>query len=119
MDLHLSDDMYESFVQYQKCIMGRFDTMVEGYGFRVIDASRSIEEVFNDLKGQMSEVLQADREAASDPIARLKPARNGRSTREVPHHGRQENYPLYASGGRRIVARSGCGEINVEPRTRR
>jgi hypothetical protein len=99
MDLHLGDDMYESFVEYQKRIMGWFDTMVEDYGFRAIDASRSIDEVFSSLKSQLSEVLNANREAASDPIARLKPARNGRSRREVLHHGRQENNPLYVSCG--------------------
>ncbi len=70
MDLHLGDDMYESFVEYQKRIMGRFDKMVEDYGFRVIDASRSVEEIFTGLKNQMPEVLNTGREAPSDPIAR-------------------------------------------------
>jgi dTMP kinase len=91
MDLHLGDDMYESFVEYQKRIMGRFDKMVEDYGFRVIDASRSIDEIFTDLKGQMSQVLSAEREAASDPIARLKPARNGRATLEIPRNESPES----------------------------
>jgi thymidylate kinase len=49
--------LYESFVQYQNRIMAQFDQMVEGYGFRVIDASPPIEAVFADLKGQMSDVL--------------------------------------------------------------
>jgi dTMP kinase len=91
MDLHLGDDRYESFMEYQKRIMGRFDKMIEDYGFRVIDASRSIDEIFADLKGQMSEVLNADREAASDPIARLKRSRNGRSTPEIPRNDSRES----------------------------
>jgi len=53
MDLHLGDDMYDSFVEYQNRIGGQFDKMVEDYGFKVIDASRSIDEVFSDLKGQI------------------------------------------------------------------
>jgi hypothetical protein len=97
MDLHLGDDMYESFVEYQKRIMGRFDKMVEDYGFRVIDASRSIDEIFTDLKGQMSQVLSANHEAASDSIARLKPARNGRATLEIPRNERRESNLHYVS----------------------
>jgi len=77
--------------------MCRFDKMVEDYGFRVIDASRSIEEVFYDIKGQMSEVLHSEREAVSSPIARLKPALNGRSTQEVPHQESRESNLRYAS----------------------
>ena len=90
MDLHLGDDMYESFVEYQKRIMGRFDKMVEDYGFRVIDASRSIEEIFTDLKDQMSEVLNIGREASSDPITGMKPSRNGRATQEIARNERRE-----------------------------
>jgi dTMP kinase len=100
MDLHLGDDMYESFVEYQKRIMGRFDKMVEDYGFRVIDASRSIEEIFTDLKDQMSEVLNIGREALSDPITRMKPSRNGRSTQEIARNESLEIDLRYIGCGR-------------------
>jgi len=56
MDLHLGDDMYESFLVYQTRIMADFDKMVEDYGFGVIDASRSIEQVFAALKAEIAEV---------------------------------------------------------------
>jgi dTMP kinase len=82
MDLHLGDDMYESFVQYQNRIMAQFDQMVEGYGFKIIDASRSIEAVFADLKGQMSDVLNNGHAVPAEPIGRLKPAQAG----DVMHH---------------------------------
>ena len=90
MDLHLGDDMYESFVEYQKRIMGRFDKMVEDYGFRVIDASRSIEEIFTDLKDQMAEVLNLGREAPSVPLTGMKPLRNGRASQEIARNERRE-----------------------------
>lgn len=77
MDLHLGDDMYESFVEYQKRIMAQFDQMVEGYGFKIIDASRSIEAVFADLKGQMSDVLNNGHAVPGESIGRLKPAQAG------------------------------------------
>lgn len=87
MDIRLGDDMYESFVEYQQRIMGRFDKMAEDYGFRVIDASRSIEEIFADLKQQMAEVLNPDRVATGDSIARLKPPHDGRPAHELARHG--------------------------------
>ena len=78
-------------MEYQKRIMDRFDKLVEDYGFRVIDAYRSIDEIFADLKGQISETLNADREAAGDPIARVELSRNGRSTQEIPRNESRES----------------------------
>ena len=107
--------MYESFMEYQKRIMCRFDKMVEDYGFRVIDASRSIEEVFYDIKGQMSEVLHSEREAVSSPIARLKPALNGRSTQEVPHQESRESNLRYASYRPPDDRAVELAEMNLDP----
>jgi len=50
MDLHMGEDMYDSFVRYQRWLLAEFDKMVDVYGFQVIDASRTIEEVFEDLR---------------------------------------------------------------------
>jgi dTMP kinase len=93
MDLQLGDDRYDSFVEYQKRVVGRFDQMVEDYGFRVIDASRSVDEIFIDLKSQIAEVLNPDGDAAGDPIARVKVARNGRLAQEIPRNESRENNP--------------------------
>ena len=76
MDLHLGEDMYESFVEYQKRMMGRFDKMVEDHGFKMIDASRSIGEVFADLKGRMSALLNPAAPVSSKPVWRVKPSWN-------------------------------------------
>ena len=58
MDLHLGDDMYDSFVNYQTKLLLEFDKMVETYGFEVIDASSGIEEVFADLHKRVSAVVE-------------------------------------------------------------
>jgi dTMP kinase len=58
MDLHLGDDMYDSFVEYQKRVLGEFDKMVEGYGFQVVDAAPPIEEVFDELKNRVSRIVE-------------------------------------------------------------
>ena len=57
MDLHMGEDMYESFVRYQKWVLAEFDKMVENYGFNVVDASGSIEDVFADLRDRVDEVV--------------------------------------------------------------
>jgi len=71
MDLHLGDDMYDSFIAYQNRMMTHFDEMVDAYGFTVLDARRSIDAVFADLKGQMSELLYAPSAVAREPAAGL------------------------------------------------
>ncbi len=83
MDLHLGEDMYESFVEYQNRMMGQFDKMVEDYGFRIIDASRSIETVFADLKEQMSDVLANGDAVSAESMERLEQAQNGHATEDV------------------------------------
>jgi dTMP kinase len=57
MDLHMGEDLYESFVRYQRWLLAEFDKMVEVYGFQIVDASRPIEEVFEDLHQHVARVL--------------------------------------------------------------
>jgi len=57
MDLHMGEDMYESFVRYQKWLLAEFDKMVEVYGFQPIDASGAVEEVFNELRDRVDAVV--------------------------------------------------------------
>jgi dTMP kinase len=58
MDIHSGDDMYDGFVTYQTRLLGEFDKMVESYGFNVIDASRPIEEVFEDLRQRIEPTVE-------------------------------------------------------------
>ena len=57
MDMHMGEDLYESFVRYQKWLLAEFDKMVENYGFTIIDASRTIEEVFEQLRHGVDNVV--------------------------------------------------------------
>jgi dTMP kinase len=58
MDLHLGEDMYDSFVHYQRWLLSEFDKMVDEYGFEVIDAAPGIEEVFEKLQPRVSAVVE-------------------------------------------------------------
>jgi len=57
MDMHMGDDMYESFIRYQKWLLAEFDKMVDTHGFEIVDASGSIEEVFENLRGRVDRVV--------------------------------------------------------------
>ncbi|MBM3211347.1 thymidylate kinase [Candidatus Poribacteria bacterium] len=50
MDIRCADNLYDSFVIYQNKLIQQFDLIAEEYGFITIDATRSIQEVFQDLQ---------------------------------------------------------------------
>lgn len=60
MDLHPSEDMYESFRKYQTSLLAQFDVLAEEYNFDVIDASADIRTVFEDLRAGISRVLSGE-----------------------------------------------------------
>jgi dTMP kinase len=57
MDMHMGEDMYESFVRYQKLLLAEFDKMVETHGFEIVDASGTVEEVFENLRARVDRVV--------------------------------------------------------------
>jgi dTMP kinase len=60
MDLNLGADFYDSFVEYQSRLLREFDRMSGEYGFRVVDASRSIRRVASDLRRAVARVIEAE-----------------------------------------------------------
>ncbi len=54
MDLRFGPDMYESFTRYQKRLIKALDSMVRPYDFTVVDASQSVERIFQELQRSMS-----------------------------------------------------------------
>ncbi|MGB8507974.1 MAG: hypothetical protein WCD76_06205 [Pyrinomonadaceae bacterium] len=74
MDLRLGDDFYDSFVAYQKQLLREFDRMTGEYGFRVIDASRTVGRVAADLRRAVARVVDAgmkSEEDAADAVPKL------------------------------------------------
>ncbi len=60
MDLHPSEDMYESFRKYQPALLAQFDKLAEEYAFEVIDASADIRTVFEQLRAGIARVLTGE-----------------------------------------------------------
>lgn len=69
MDLHPSEDMYESFRKYQTGLLSQFDVLAQEYAFDVIDASQSPEAIFEQLKEGVARVLDGQAKAAAAPAA--------------------------------------------------
>jgi len=64
MDLRLGADMYDSFMVYQSRLTKAFETMAAEYSLQVIDASRPITEINDELKQKIVAGLKLDVQAA-------------------------------------------------------
>lgn len=51
-------DRYASFVRYQGALIKEFHSLADQYGFEIIDARRSVLEVFEDLQKGIRSVLE-------------------------------------------------------------
>jgi dTMP kinase len=60
MDLGLSRDMFDSFLQYQSRMRDTFRRLQRRYGFDIIDAERSMDEVNAELRQRIENVLAGD-----------------------------------------------------------
>ncbi|MHB8653137.1 MAG: dTMP kinase [Terriglobia bacterium] len=82
MDLHPSEDMYESFRKYQTSLLAQFDVLAEEYGFEVIDASGDARTVFETLRSGISRVLSGE---AREPIFAVPRAKSANEEAEKVH----------------------------------
>jgi len=57
MDLHVGQDFYDSFIEYQTRMLKVFDRMSLEYGFQVLDASRSVNRVAATLRRAVLRVI--------------------------------------------------------------
>ena len=57
MDMRLGNDLFESFVSYQTRLLEQFDAMSQEYSFEVIDASRPVERIVEQLKQKVLPLL--------------------------------------------------------------
>jgi dTMP kinase len=72
MDLHPSEDMYESFRKYQTALLAQFENLVEEYQFKTIDATQDIPVVF--LHGRASWVAGESTILRTQSRVPIKPA---------------------------------------------
>ena len=58
MDLRPSDNLFDSFLDYQAKLIALFDQLSQEYGFVTIDAGRPVMDVFEDLQGHIRALLE-------------------------------------------------------------
>lgn len=73
MDIHPSEDMYDSFRKYQTALLAQFDTLAEEYGFEVIDAAPGIRTIFGQLRDRIGRVLSGEPHEPLFAVPALKP----------------------------------------------
>jgi dTMP kinase len=59
MDLGLSRDMFDSFLQYQSLVTAKFKELQRTYGFTIVDGHRSPEEINIELRRRIESILKA------------------------------------------------------------
>src|ERR1051325_2384612 len=75
MDLNLGEDLYDSFIEYQRRLLRVFDRLTGEYGFQVLNASRSVRSVGSDLKRAIMKVLE-EPVPAEDNVSGMQPLRD-------------------------------------------
>ncbi len=93
MDLHPSEDMYESFRKYQGALLSQFEVLGEEYGFDFVDASAGSRTVFEQLKAGIARVLSGEPREPLFAIPRPK------ETAEAPVSNVIEMPPAKAAAG--------------------
>jgi len=58
MDIHLADNLFDSFVDYQSKISMQFSQLAKEYKFVTIDAGRPVSDVFSDLQSHIRNLLE-------------------------------------------------------------
>ncbi len=84
MDMPLGPDFYDSFIEYQTRMLGVFDRMSSEYGFRVLNASRSVRSVAADLRRAVAKLLDEStsvslESASISPLPKSPAVREGKS----------------------------------------
>jgi dTMP kinase len=58
MDILNMDNLYDSFRNYQECMIAQFDQMAEEYDFHIIDANLSTKDVNDNIKSYLQPILK-------------------------------------------------------------
>ncbi len=57
MDLGLSKDMFDSFVQYQQLLSNKFDVMRKSFDFTIVDSDQSVEALNRELRSHTKKII--------------------------------------------------------------
>jgi dTMP kinase len=69
MDLHMGQDLFDSFVNYQSHLINEYDKLAKEHDFEVIDARKSVEEIQEKIREKVKQILDRPKKAKSEPKA--------------------------------------------------
>ena len=69
MDLHMGQDLFDSFVNYQSVLIKQYEALAKEFDFEVVDARRGVDEIQEGIRDKVKEIL-----AKTKPSAKLKDA---------------------------------------------
>ncbi len=58
MDLHMGEDLFDSFKKYQSFLINEYDKMADEFGFEVIDARGKVDEIQSAIREKVARVLK-------------------------------------------------------------
>ncbi len=102
MDMYLGEDFYDSFVAYQTRMLREFERMKGEYGFRVLNASRSINRVAGDLRRAVARVIDEGKIVDASDSVKSFPAKAVRqAARSKKAEAEARNAEMLEGTGRR------------------
>ena len=57
MDLHMGQDLFDSFANYQSALIAEYDKLAKEYDFETIDASKSVGDIQEDIQVKVKNVI--------------------------------------------------------------
>jgi dTMP kinase len=57
MDLHMGQDLFDSFVNYQSQLISEYDKLAKEFNFETIDARASVEEIQKSIREKVRLLL--------------------------------------------------------------
>ena len=89
MDIHPSEDMYDSFRKYQSELLTEFERLAKEYSFEVIDATPDPRTVFDHLRAGVARVLSGEpREPLFSLVTPLGEPAETKKVLEMPAHAK-------------------------------
>jgi len=66
MDLHMGQDLFDSFANYQSTLIKEYDKLVREFDFETVEADKSVEEIHEKIKEKVKEVLGGPKKKKED-----------------------------------------------------
>ena len=57
MDLHMGQDLFDSFVNYQSKLITEYDKLAKEFDFEVVDARKSVDDIQENIREKVKEIL--------------------------------------------------------------